>query len=129
MCAALSKFLIEWRQHAPYNKDEDFIFASPKLDGKRPMWGQTMNANFVKPAAVALGLIAEDERFGWHCFRHSLSTWANDATGDITIPQTMLRHSDPTMTMHYTHGIFSKALAAQHLFMDQLLASASESAP
>lgn len=128
MCAALARFLTEWRQHTPYNKEEDYIFASPKLDGKQPMWGQTMNANFVKPAAVALGLIGEDERFGWHRFRHSLSTWANDATGDITVPQTMLRQSDPKMTMHYTHGTFAKALAAQQLYMDQLLAAASEGA-
>ena len=128
MCAALAKFLTEWRQHTPYNKDEDYIFASPKLDGKQPMWGQTMNANFVKRAAVALGLIAEDERFGWHRFRHSLSTWANDATGDITVPQTMLRHREPNMATHYTHGTFAKALAAQQLNMDRLLAAASEGA-
>jgi hypothetical protein len=34
------------------------VFASPTLDGKRPLWGQTMNAKFVKPAAIALGLVA-----------------------------------------------------------------------
>jgi hypothetical protein len=31
----------------------------PGLDGKRPLWGQTMNAKFVKPAAIALGLVAK----------------------------------------------------------------------
>jgi hypothetical protein len=34
--------------------------------------GQTMNAKFVKPAAIALGLVAEDECFGWHRFRHTV---------------------------------------------------------
>lgn len=81
-----------------------------------------MNADFVKPAAVTLGLVADGERFGWHCFRHSLSTWVNDVTKDITIPQAMLRHSNPKMTLRYTHGTFAKGLAAQAQYMEQMVA-------
>jgi site-specific recombinase XerC len=79
---------------------------------------------------VSLGLVAEGERFGWHCFRDSLSTWANDATKDITVSQTLLRHSKPEMTAVYTHGNFPKALDAQRQYMEQLLAAkpASEAA-
>lgn len=123
MCEALAAVLTEWRQQTPYNSDEDFIFASLKLNGRRPLWGQTLNADFVKPAAVFLGLVAKDERFGWHCFRHSLSTWVNDATKDITVSQTLLRHSKPDMTAVYTHGNFEKALDAQRQYMSQLLAA------
>jgi integrase len=122
MCKALAAFLAEWRQQTPYSADEDFIFASPTLNGRQPLWGQTMNADFVKPAAVALGLVAEGERFGWHRFRHSLSTWANDTTKDITVSQTLLRHSNSKMTEVYTHGDFDKALAAQRQYMEELLA-------
>ena len=82
---------------------------------------QTMNAKFVKPAAIGLGLAAEGERFGWHRFRHSLSTWANETTKDITISQTMLRHAKPDTTAIYTHGNFGKALDAQRVYMEQLL--------
>jgi site-specific recombinase XerC len=85
------------------------------------LWGQTMNAQFVKPAAVALGLANEGECFGWHRFRHSLSTWANQTTKDITVSQTMLRHAKPDTTAIYTHGNFGKALDAQRMYMDQLL--------
>lgn len=120
MCEALAAFLAEWRQQTPYGSDEDFIFASPTLNGKQPLWGQTMNADFVKPAAVALGLVAEGERFGWHRFRHSLSTWANDATKDITVSQTLLRHSNLEMTAKYTHGDFTTD--AQRQYMGELLA-------
>src|SRR6202034_2267681 len=60
--------------------------------------GQTMNAKFVSPAAIAIGLVAEYECFGWHRFRHSLSTWAI-----------------------YTQGNFGKALDAQRVYMEQLL--------
>jgi site-specific recombinase XerC len=69
-----------------------------------------MNCQLVKHAAIDLGLVNERERFGWHCFRHSLSTWANDMTKDITVSQTMLRHAKPGITAVYTHGNFEKAL-------------------
>ena len=62
MCDALAAFLADWRQQTPYDKDEDLIFASSKLKGKQPLWGQTMNADFVKPAVVALGLVNKNER-------------------------------------------------------------------
>jgi integrase len=121
MCEALAKTLSAFRQETEYGRDEDFVFASPTLDGIRPLWGQTMNAHFVKPAAVALGLASESERFGWHRFRHSLSTWANETTKDITVSQTMLRHAKPDTTAIYTHGNFGKALDAQRVYMEQLL--------
>jgi integrase len=121
MCDALAAMLTELRQQSPYSGAEDFVFASPFLDGKQPLWGQTMNAKFVKPAAIELGLINEDQRFGWHRFRHSLSTWGNETTKDITVSQTMLRHAKPDTTAIYTHGNFDKALDAQRIYMGQLL--------
>src|SRR5215471_6968575 len=122
MCEALAAMLTELRQQSPYSRDEDFVFASPYLGGKQPLWGQTMNAKFVKPAAIELGLVSEGERFGWHRLRHSLSTWANDTTKDITVSQTMLRHAKPDITAAiYTHGNFGKALDAQRIYMEQLL--------
>jgi integrase len=120
MCEALAADLKDWRQQSPYNKDEDFIFASPTFKGKQPLWGQTMNADFVKPAAITLALVAKGERFGWHHFRHSLSTWANETTKDITVSQTMLRHTKPETTAIYTHGSFVRALDAQRVYMEQL---------
>jgi integrase len=124
MCAALAAFLTEWRQQTEYGRDEDFIFASPKLEGRKPMCGQTMNSDFVKPAVKALGFIAEGERFGWHRFRHSLSTWVNETTKDITIAQTSRRHRKPEMTTVYTHWNFDKAPDAQRHYMEQWLAAA-----
>ncbi len=121
MCEALAATLNELRQQTEYSKDDDFVFASPTLNGKQPLWGQNINANFVKPAAVESGLIAEGARFGWHRFRHSLSTWANETTKDNTVSQTMLRHAKPDTTAIYTHGNFGKALDAQRVYMGQLL--------
>ena len=64
MCEALAGNLAELRRQTEYGREDDFVFASPTLDGKQPLWGQTMNAQFVKPAAVALGLANEGEPFG-----------------------------------------------------------------
>jgi site-specific recombinase XerC len=73
-------------------------------------------------------LLSESARFGWHRFRHSLGTWANETTKDITVSQTMLRHAKPDTTAIYTHGNFGKALRARSVYMEQLLMkSASES--
>jgi integrase len=123
MCEDLATFLTEWRQQSPYNKDEDFIFASPKLNGKQPLWGQTLNENYVKPAAVALGLVAKDERFGWHRLRHSLATWVEKNTPRILrVAQRTLRHSDSKMTERYVHPEFEEALEAQTQYIKQMLA-------
>jgi hypothetical protein len=65
-----------------------------------------MNAKFVKPAANALGLVAEDECFGWHRFRHSLSTWANETTKGITVSQTMPRHAKRDTTAIYARELW-----------------------
>ena len=130
MCKALAEHLKNWRKQTAYGKDEDFVFASTRLEGRQPLWGQTLNSDFVKPAAVALGFVPENERFGWHRFRHSLSTWVNEQTGDITISQTLLRHAKPETTAIYTHGNFGKALSAQEQYMEKLKAMkpASEAA-
>ena len=58
---------------------DPFLFAGYQIAGTE----RRMNAQFVRPAAIELGLVTEEERFGWHRFRHSLSTWANDTTKDI----------------------------------------------
>jgi len=42
MCGALAAYLAEWQQQTLYSKDEDFIFASPKLNRKQPLWGQSI---------------------------------------------------------------------------------------
>jgi hypothetical protein len=36
-----------------YNKGGGFYLASSKLNGNQPLWGQTMNADFVKPTPKA----------------------------------------------------------------------------
>ena len=68
----LAGFLLSWRERTPYAKDCDFVFPSLKLRGKKPLSPSVMVQKYLRPAAVAAGVIAADwkGRFGFHNFRH-----------------------------------------------------------
>jgi len=121
MCGLLAQFLRYWKSQTPYHQDTDFVFPSDKLKGKKPRCGQMVNRNYLKPAALAAGVIKTGERFGFHTFRHSLSTWVNTELKDIKISQALLRHSKPQITAErYTHSVPEENLKAQQQYIDAL---------
>jgi integrase len=80
-----------------------------------------INRDYLKPAAIAAGLITAGERFGFHAFRHSLCTWVNMTLKDIKISQSILRHSKPELTAGvYTHGVAAANLNAQRQYVAAL---------
>ena len=98
----LGQLLKEWRAESAYASDNDFVFASRKLMGRKPRRGSMVVADHVKPAAVRAGVIEVKEgktylggelvkRFGFHTFGHSLTSWlmANDENPQIV--RAMLR--------------------------------------
>jgi integrase len=122
MCKALAEFLQKWRSQSPYHRESDFLFPSDKLNGKKPRTGQMVNRCYLKPAAIATKVIKPDERFGFHSLRHSLSTWVNNATKDVKIVQTLLRHSNPDITVGtYIHGVPEENLKAQEKYMTAIM--------
>ena len=121
MCTMLEDHLRHWRSQTPYHRDSDFVFASDKLKGKKPRSGQMVNRSYVKPAAIAAGIIREGERFGFHSLRHSLSTWVGDNLKDVKIVQELLRHAKPNLAAElYIHGIPEKNLKAQEKYVAAL---------
>jgi integrase len=75
----------------------------------------------VEEDSVTTTAVKEGERFGFHNFRHSLSTWVNKEFKDITISQGFLRHSKPDITATvYTHGVPEQNLRAQEQYMAAL---------
>lgn len=128
MCEALAEFLRTWRSQSPYYRDSDYVFASDKLNGKKPRTGQMVNRCYLKPAAVAAGIIQPGERFGFHSLRHSLSTWVHSVTKDLKVAQTMLRHSKPDITAGtYIHGVPEENRKAQGKFMLAMMQAESSS--
>ncbi len=121
MHETLAALLQAWRQQTPYSKDSDFLFPSFKLHGKQPRIGSMIVQDYVRPAAVAAGVIPEDcPRFGFHNLRHGLSTFLIENGHDPVVVQRMLRQSHVDMTMHYVHNSH-KARNAQAQFIERFL--------
>jgi integrase len=89
-------------------------------------------ADHLKPAAVRAGVIEVKDgktyiggelvkRFGFHTFRHSLTSWlmANDENPQIV--RAMLRWTNLNMLSHYTHGFKSDKLEAQGAVLEKLV--------
>jgi integrase len=125
MHETLAKLLWGWRQETPYSKDEDFLFPSFKLHGKQPRLGSMIVEDYIRPAAVAAGVISNDcPRFGFQNLRHGLSTFLIEKGQDPVVVQRMLRQSHVNMTMHYVHNS-RKARNAQGQFLAHFLPSGS----
>lgn len=101
----LAETLKRWRVETRYAKPDDWVFASSRTGGKRPVWGQTLIRKKIRPAAKRLGI---DKRIGWHTFRHSYSTLLRSLGTDIKVQQDLLRHSSSRTTLDtYTQSITS----------------------
>ena len=68
-----------WRRKTPYAENADYIFASPKMKGKQPLWLDTVIKKIVKPAAAKAGIRLK----GWHTLRH---TYSNAGVYDLSNP-------------------------------------------
>src|ERR1035437_880348 len=128
----LGQLLKEWRAESAYALDDDFVFASRKLMGRKPRRASMVVADHVKPAAVRAGVIDVKDgktyldgelvkRFGFHTFRHSLTSWlmANDENPQI-VPA-LLRWTNLNMLSHYTHGFKEDKLEAQGAVLEKLV--------
>jgi integrase len=125
MHETLAALLQGWRQETPYRKDSDFLFPSFKLQGKQPRLGSMIVEDYIRPAALAAGVIPEDcARFGFHNLRHGLSTFLIENGHDPVVVQRMLRQSRVDMTMHYVHNS-RKARNAQAQYIEHFLSNGS----
>ena len=59
-----------WRKIAPYTRQDDYVFASTELEGKKPTNGSSVQTHHLRPAALRVGLPS----LGWHALRRSYRT-------------------------------------------------------
>ncbi len=85
--SALAEVLVAWRGRTPYNRDEDWIFASPEKLGQQPYWPDSALRKAVRPAAVRAGIV---KHIGWHTFRHSFATLLKANGEDVKVVQETL---------------------------------------
>lgn len=120
-----AEFLQEWHRETPYAGDKDWVFASFKLKGARPISGSQFVKDYVRPRFVEHGLIEADYtgRAGLHAFRHSLATvLIVEENVDPKTAQSLLRHTDSAMTMNvYTHAQDPAKRAALEKFESRLV--------
>lgn len=105
MSEVLAAYLVAWRRETKYGKDADWVFASDRSKGKTPRVGNMLVRDHLYPAAVKAGVLTtasvrakkwdeesgkeveaektvyfdrkgeQVKRFGFHPFRHSLSSF------------------------------------------------------
>jgi integrase len=113
--------LLNWREQQPYRKAEDWIFASKRLRGRKPLWGQSILRKFIRPKAQELGI---QKHFGWHTFRHTYSTLLRSVGTEFKVMQELLRHSSLRSTLDvYTQAITPSKQAAQEAVMSLVLSA------
>lgn len=92
------ELLVAWRAQTVYRDPDDWVFASPYTNGKRPYWPGQLMKSHIQPVAVKTGL----GRIGWHSFRHSYMGWGKAAGLNSQELKELLR--DETLQMVNDYG-------------------------
>jgi integrase len=109
--------LLRWRCVTPYCKDDDWIFASPRLKGRGPYWPDAVMKHIRKVAKDA-GIT---KHLSWHVFRHSFATLLHTNGEDVKTVQRLLRHSTPKLTLDtYIHSVQPRERAAQKKVVEMI---------
>ncbi len=117
---SVAKTLAVWRAETPYPADDDFVFPSKRLHGKKPVSPDMVLKKIIRPALNRAGI--EDKVIGWHSFRHSLATNLRAAGVDLKTAQELLRHANSRITLEvYTMAISSTKREANDRVMQMML--------
>jgi integrase len=118
--AQVAEVLRLWQASTPYNAPQDWIFASPVMNGRQPYWPEQLMTRHIQPAARRAGIT---KRIGWHTFRHSFSTLLKANGEDIKVVQELLRHANSRITLDiYTQALTPEKRAAQKKIVEMIVA-------
>ena len=115
----LAESLATWRKETMYPANDDLVFPSVRLKGKKPPRANMLVADHLQPAARKAGIT---ERIGFHTLRRTLASALVANGSDVRLVQEMLRHANPIITLDaYTRSITPAKVKAQGWVMQQLL--------
>lgn len=117
MHPSLKDALVEWRSKSLYNGDEDFVFPSERLKGRKPLDLASVLKKKIQPAFKSIGIFG----VGWHTFRHTVGTMlAEMGEHQLTI-RDYLRHSNLHVTNKYLQATSKTKRLAQDKLVDAIL--------
>src|SRR6516162_3728957 len=120
----LADALLHWKRGARYTQPSDWIFASRRYRGRKPIWGQAILRKFIRPVAQRIGI---EKRFGWHTFRHTYSTLLRSVGTEFKVMQELLRHSTLRSTLDvYTQAVTPAKHAAQAAVVSLVFSSSAD---
>lgn len=110
--------LLAWRGETPYAKDDDWVFASPRMKGSQPFWPDALMKT-IRQVAKAAGIT---KQISWHVFRHTFSTMLAMNGEDVKTVQSLMRHANSRVTMDiYTHAVTDSKRSAQTKVVEMIL--------
>ncbi len=119
----LTEALLLWKRSARYTQPNDWVFASKRYRGRRPIWGQAILRKYIRPMAQRLGI---EKQFGWHTFRHTYSTLLRSVGTEFKFMQELLRHSTLRSTLDvYTQAVTPAKHAAQAAVVSLVFSSSA----
>lgn len=133
MHPALAEVLKAWQAETLYNNSDAFVFASVKLDGKKPRTGSMIVEDYIRPAALKAGVIKVVDgktydmagniikRFGFHCFRHTLASFLMSQGNSPVLVKNLLRWSKISMLDTYGHVMTDEKIAAQGSMLERIM--------
>ncbi len=119
--SAVAQALMDWKRRCAYTKPDDWVFASRRHRGRKPIWGQAILRKHIRPVAQRVGI---QKQFGWHTFRHTYSTLLRSVGTEFKVMQELLRHSSLRSTLDiYTQAISPAKHEAQAAVLSLVFAS------
>jgi integrase len=120
----LAESLEEWRKETPYATDNDFVFPSFRLKGRKPPRANMLVADHLQPAARKAGIAGP---VGFHTLRRTLASALVANGSDVRLVQELLRHSSPLITLDaYARSTTRAKIEAQGWVMQQLMTGDSK---
>jgi integrase len=116
----LAAHLLAWRKETLYPGNEDFVFPSLRLKGRKPPAANMLVAGYLRVAARKAGVVAPPRTFGFHTFRRTLASVLVMKV-DVKTVQEILRHQNLKTTLEiYARSMSEYRLFAQGMFLEPL---------
>ena len=115
----LASELQTWKQDTAYGQPNDWVFASPRTQGRYPYWPDSLLSHVIRPAAARAGI---RKHIGWHTFRHSFSTLLMANGENVKVVQELMRHANCRCTLEiYSQARTQAKREAQHRVVEMIL--------